>query len=156
MCIAVDLDPLAPPTQRRCAPVADISGHPDLGRIGHESGRLVLHLERVLDLPAAQVRQALTASGRSGTARSETGGDAQERWDVDDERSGSRLAFTAWIDADDVETAAGTGARYHSCFDRLVRDIQQGTCSPQADDFDVALLSAAYVSAFAAALADTD
>jgi hypothetical protein len=120
-----------------------------LGRVGHDTGRLVLHFERRVALPCAQVRDTLTARGLDGVP-------GAERWDVDDEGRGSRLVFTAWLDADDVETAAGRGAAYHQCFARLVGTMQPGTNVELLNDLDPALLVAAYRSAFAAALADTD
>lgn len=121
----------------------------DLGRVGHDTGRLVLHFERRVALPSAQVRDTLTARNLDGVP-------GAERWDVDDEGRAARLTFTALLDSDDVESAAGEGAAYHQCFARFVGTMQPGTNTQPPDDPDPVLLIAAYQSAFAAALADTD
>ena len=123
-----------------------MKGRPDLGSVGRDNGRLVLRFERRLNLASADVRTVLLSELQS---RSEH----LERWEVDDDCPGSRLSLTAWIDAYDVETAAGTGAEFHRCFDWLVRVIEQGATNP--DDVDPTILKE-YGAAFAAALADTD
>jgi len=117
----------------------------ELGKVGHDAGRLVLRLERPLAAPSAEVRQALTASALPA-----------ERWEVDDDCPGSRLSLTAWIDADDIEQAGSGGAEYRRRFERLVRDLEPGSARRRSADVGVARLAEEYRAAFAGALADTD
>jgi hypothetical protein len=151
-------------------PSAAVPVAPVRSRIGHSDGWLVLQFERRLGQLATDVWQALGSSehrehgvpcGLSPELPLDLDppmafewcpGPDTVRWTVDPLAVGSRLELTTWIDSDDPDVAAGTGAGYHRCFEELVR-LLDGDAVPCSD---LPTLTRRYLDAFSAALADTD
>jgi hypothetical protein len=137
--------------------------------VGHRDGWLVVQFERRLGQTAADVWAALASSehrehgvpcGLSPALPADPDplvfewcpGPDTVRWEVDPMVVGSRLELTTWIDSDDPDVAARTGAGYHQCFEQLVRRFD-GELVPCTDEAE---LTSHYLAAFSAALADTD
>lgn len=158
---------------------------PTLSTVGHDDGRLVLHLERVVDRPAGDVWGALSAEGHRdhwracgvGGARRDgptvralrpidgsavsgelewASGEDTMRWEVGRLGDGARVSLTTFIDGDDVEQAARGGASSHACFDQLARLLDTGADAPPFPEDDLEMLTARYRVAVTEALADTD
>ena len=141
---------------------------PIVGTVGHDCGRLVLHIEHHVRRSPGQVWRALglTAPDSDATNVRWNGMDPRlvewiagietVRWEVSAADDGTRLAVTTWIDGDDVEVAAATDADRHARFERLIWLLDNGAPAPPFRCAYFSQLATRYRAAVAAVLADTD
>ncbi len=156
---------------------------PVVGAVGHDGGRVVLRLERLVPRSPDEVWHALTTlpyrqfwircgveQTRNETPMVATGSRSRPepaviewtsdietvRCEVGNADGDARVVVTAWIDSDDVDVVAFAAADHHACFLRLMRELDTGSPGTRPPHACFNELTLRYRALVAAALADTD